>query len=129
MTDDVQTDLPDPASLLIAGKDWSSRDVMILIWGEQRRRFDSIDHAVAEVRGELRDTAKQEDVRALHERVDAVVDDLNQRLVPLEEEAKAQQAIDGNRSNFRRALLTAAGAAASVAIVVSALWEVFTHAH
>lgn len=113
MTEPETTDhMPDPMRVA-AGKDWSNKDVTLLLLGDVHRRFDSVDRAVQEIREEQRQLATKQDLAEIHHRIDG----MEKRIEPLEAEADAQKAIELNRSKIRASWVKTVGVLASLAVV------------
>jgi hypothetical protein len=109
----------------LQGKDWSNKDVTLLLISDVHRRFDGVDQALQDVREGLRNTATKDDVSEVHKRIDGV----EKQIEPLQAESDAQKAIEANRAKFRSAVIRTATLVASLAVVGGFIWSILVAVH
>lgn len=99
------------------GATWSAKEVFSDLKTDIMARFDTQDRALGDIRRDLTNTATKADVVTIHQRIDGVVRDFDQRIEPLEAEFDAEAALRRNRASWRSRFTVWGGVAAAVAAV------------
>lgn len=100
---------------------WSAKEVFADLKKDIIHRFDRTDQTLESIDRRLDNAATKDDVSQIHRRIDGLETAVNDRLVPLEQQADAEKAVEQNRGRFRANLAWVAGLAGAAAMVASVL--------
>lgn len=106
---------------------WSAKEVFADLKTDLLHRFDKTDQTLEGIDRRLDNAATRDDVSQIHRRIDGLESAVNDRLVPLEQQASDEKAIEQNRGRFRTNLAWAAGILGTLAIVASVTVPFLVH--
>ena len=106
---------------------WSAKEVFADLKADLIHRFDKTDTTLEGIDRRLDQAATREDVTQLHRRIDGLDASVNDRLVPLEQQAADERAVEQSRGRFRTNLAWAAGIVGAIGIVAAAVIPFVLH--